>query len=405
VYDHDYRRAVITVVGIGADGWAGLAEPARGAVLDADVLFGSARQLSLLPQTVAEKVVWPSPLLPALRGLMEAHADRRACVLASGDPMFFGIGTALIQFFGPDRVRILPQASSASLACARMGWPLDETDVVSVVGRPIEGVCILVQPGRRFLVLSADGRSPEAVAELLIAKGYGASRLTVFERLGHPAERRVAATAATWRHKTVDPLNVIAVECLGEPVLSHIPGLPDDAYEHDGQLTKREIRAVTLARLAPVPGQLLWDVGAGSGSIGIEWMRSHRTCRAVAVEHRPDRLGRIAANAAALGVPGLSTVAGHAPAALAGLEAPDAIFIGGGLTTSGVVDVCWSALRPGGRLVANAVTLETETALAGWYDRLGGDLTRLAVSRAEPVGGFTGWRPALPVTQWTVIKA
>jgi len=206
----------------------------------------------------------------------------------------------------------------------------------------------------------------------------------------------------------VDPLNTIAIEVVAEPgarVIPHAAGLPDALFEHDGQITKREIRALALAALAPVPGQLLWDVGAGSGSVGIEWMRVHPASRAIAVEPRADRRERIARNAAALGVPGLVVVPGAAPDALSGLPQPDAVFIGGGVTAGGVVAACWDALPAGGRLVANAVTIEGQAALADWRHRLGGTLTRLGVERADALGTFTTWRPALPVVQWSVLKA
>jgi precorrin-6B C5,15-methyltransferase / cobalt-precorrin-6B C5,C15-methyltransferase len=391
----------VTVVGIGADGWAGLSETVRGAARDADVLLGSRRQLDLLPDEVeGERTAWPSPLLPALPGLLEEYAGRRVCVLASGDPMFHGIGGTLARLLGPDRVRVLPHPSSVSLACARLGWPAEDVEVVSLVARPAALLHTAIHPGRRVLILGSGGA---AVAELLTRHGYGDSLLTVLEQLGGPRERVVPGTARdAW--DTTDPLNVVAVECRGTGSLPTVPGLPDDAYQHDGQLTKREIRTITLARLAPIPGQLLWDVGAGAGSIAIEWMRAHRACRAIAVESDPRRASLIGANALALGVPGLVVHEGRAPAALDGLAAPDAIFIGGGVTAPGMLEACWAALRPGGRLVVNAVTVESERMVADWHARLGGDLTRIAISRAAPLGGFTGWRPALPVTQWSVYK-
>jgi precorrin-6Y C5,15-methyltransferase (decarboxylating) len=296
-----------------------------------------------------------------------------------------------------------------SLACARLGWGIDGVEVLSVVGRPLAAVHPAVQPGRRLVVLSQDAASPAALAALLVARGYGGSPMTMLADLGGPAECQVAATAFAWPRVPVgSDLNVVAVECWPDPGARHLPrtpGLPDDAYEHDGQITKAEVRALTLCRLGPAPGELLWDVGAGSGSIGIEWMRTHSSCRAVAVEPRADRADRVARNAEALGVPGLRVVLGRAPEALAGLPPrPAAVFVGGGLTVPGVLDGCWDALAPGGRLVANAVTVESEGLLATWHARLGGDLVRLSVSRASPVGGFTGWRPMMPVTQWCVTK-
>jgi precorrin-6B C5,15-methyltransferase / cobalt-precorrin-6B C5,C15-methyltransferase len=397
---------MLTIVGIGADGWAGLGEPARAALAAAEVFVGNTRQLALLPADLAGvRVTWPAPLLPAIPEILATHDGRRICVLASGDPMFHGIGATLSRMIGG--VRVLSHPSSVSLACARLGWAVEEVAVVSLVGRPLAALVPAVQPGRRLVVLSADGTSPAAVAGLLTSRGYGESTLTVLANLAGPDEAVVSGTAATWEHSRPAALNVVAVECRADsktPLLPTTPGLPDDAYSSDGQLTKREIRAITVARLAPVPGQRLWDVGAGSGSIGIEWMRAHPTCRAIAIESRTDRAARITANSHALGVPGLDVVLGAAPAALADLPGPDAVFVGGGATTPGLLDRCWEALGSGGRLVVNAVTVESELIIAEWHRRIGGDLVRIAVSRAAPVGGFTGWRPAMPVTQWAVTK-
>jgi precorrin-6Y C5,15-methyltransferase (decarboxylating) len=399
---------VVVVVGIGADGWTGVGDAGRTAMEKADVVFGGARQLALLPDDLAAaRVPWPSPLVPAIPALLDAHRGRTVCVLASGDPMFHGIGSTLVGLLGADQVRVVPHHSSVTSATARLGWRAEDTEVVSLVTAPVAALQPLVQPGRRLLVLSAGADTPAQVAALLADRGYADSRLTVLEQLDGPGERRLTGTAGDWAHPVGDPLNVVAVECVAAPgaaLLPRTPGLPDDAYRHDGQLTKREIRAVTLARLAPVPGQLLWDVGAGSGSIAIEWLRAHGSCRAVAVESDDTRAARIGGNAAALGVPGLRVVTGRAPGALAGLPAPDAVFIGGGVTVPDLVDTCWAALAPGGRLVVNAVTMESEQVLAAWYAKLGGDLTRIAVNRASPVGGFTGWRAMMPVTQWVVTK-
>ena len=396
---------LVTVVGIGAGGWSDLGRTAHRALRSAEVVLGSARQLGLLPAEVTgDRIAWPSPLLPALPGLLEAQAGRSVAVLASGDPMFHGIGATLVRLLGAERVRVLPHPSSVALAAARMGWPLARTEVVSLVTADPAVLRRAVNPGRRLLVLSRDADTPARVAALLAEAGFGGATITVLERLGGPAERVVAGTAAEWSAPAGDPLNVLAIDCGDGPATSIVPGLPDEAYASDGQLTKREVRAVTLAVLAPTPGGLLWDVGAGSGSIGIEWMRSHPDCRAIAVESHPERAAAIGANAAALGVPGLRVVVGRAPEALDGLPAPDTIFIGGGVTRDGVLDACFAALRPGSRLVANAVTLESEAVLAAQYAKRGGDLTRLAVNRASPVGGFTGWRAMMPVTIWSVTR-
>jgi precorrin-6Y C5,15-methyltransferase (decarboxylating) len=388
----------VDVVGIGAGGWPDLPEAARALLRAAEVVLGGPRQLALLDPSVAgERRPLPSPLLA---GLSEAvRTDRRLAVLASGDPMFFGIGSTLIRL--GVAVTVHPAPSSVSLAAARLGWPLEDVDVVSVVGRPLELVHPALQPGRRVFVLVGSRDSGDAVRRLLAARRYGTSPVTVLERLGGPDER---ISTDSGDH---DPLAIVAIECVADPgtvLLPRTPGLPEDAFDADGQITKREIRALVLAALAPVAGQLLWDVGAGSGSVGIEWMRTHPASRAIAVEPNEDRRGRIAANAAALGVPGLQIVPGSAPDALADLPTPDAVFVGGAVSVPGVLDACVAALPAGGRLVANGVTIETEGVLAQWHARMGGTLTRIAVQRAGPVGGFTGWRPAMPVTQWAWTK-
>jgi len=342
----------------------------------------------------------------ALPGLFETHADRAVVVLASGDPMLSGIGTTLTRLLGADRVRVLPAPSAVSLACARLGWAVEDTQVVSLVGRPIELLHPHVQPGRRLLVLGSDGETPAQVSALLSARGYGQSLITVLGGLGGPDEEVRTGTAATWS-QAAPALVVTAVECRAERgtmPLPTTPGLPDGAYESDGQLTRSEVRAITLSRLAAVPGQLLWDIGAGSGSIGIEWMRAHPTCRAVAVEASAERAERIVRNASRLGVPYLRVVHGHAPDVLPRLPRPDAVFVGAGVTTPLLLDACWDALPVGGRLVVSAVTVESEAVLGSWHARVGGDLVRVSVQRAEPSDGVTGWRPALPVTIWSVTR-
>ncbi|HEY3557987.1 MAG TPA: precorrin-6y C5,15-methyltransferase (decarboxylating) subunit CbiE [Kribbella sp.] len=392
----------ITVVGIGAAGWPALSPEARTALQEAEVVLGSSRQLALTEVT-GLRVAWPSPLSEGLPRLLAEHRGRRICVLASGDPTFHGIGTTLVRLLGVDAVRVIPHPSSVSLACARLGWAQDQVQVVSLVTNPAERLHPHLQPSRRVLILSRGAQTPAEVSQLLIARGYGSSTFSVLEQLGGPSERVRTSSAADWSGD-VDPLNVIAVQCPADaPVVSTAPGLPDDAYEHDGQLTKREVRAVSLSRLAPVPGQLLWDIGGGAGSIAIEWSRHHPSCHAIAVERDPDRAKRLERNVAALGA-AVQVVVGAAPAALDGLEAPDAIFIGGGATAAGMIDACWNALRPGGRLVANGVTLETEALIVQWYKAFGGDLVRLDVHRASAIGTMTGWRPAMPVTIWSVAK-
>lgn len=359
----------------------------------------------MLPrQIAAQRQVWPSPfsIEPVL-----AQRGTPVCVLASGDPMWFGVGATLAQALPAGEIDVIPHASSASFAAARLGWALQDVEVVSLVGRPLAALRLAIHDSARVFVLSANGNTPAEVAAWLIANGYGASRMTVFEHLGGERERRVHAAADAWPAQPVAALNLLAIECRAGRETQRLPltpGLPDDAYLHDGQLTKHDVRALTLARLAPVPGELLWDVGAGCGSIGIEWMRAHPACRAIAIESHAQRQRFIQHNRDALGVPGLQLVEGRAPDALQGLDRPDAIFIGGGLTVPGVLDTCWDRLREGGRLVANAVTVQGEAVLTAWREQHGGTLTRIAIAQAQPLGRFDTWRPALPITLLAALK-
>ena len=400
------ERAAVTVVGIGDDGWDGLTETARAALQQAPMIVGSTRQLGLLPELGVRRQPLPSPLLSQLDDLVASNPG--LCLLASGDPMLHGLGATLARRLGAGRLRVLPAVSSVALACARLGWARHEVDVVSLVSRPVEVVLPAVQPGGRAIVLCRDGGTPAALARLLAGRGWGDSELTVLEHLGGEAEQVTgpvrAAAMGDGRHADLAVVALVGVPGREAVVLPRIPGLPDDAYESDGQLTRREARALALAALAPGPGQLLWDVGAGSGSIGIEWMRVDARCRAVAVERRQDRAERVRRNATNLGVPDLEVVCGNAPEVLSGLPGPAAVFVGGGVTADGLLETCWERLEPGGRLVAHAVTIESEAVLHRWQRAVGGHLARLAASHAGPLGGFTAWRPALPVTQWQVTR-
>ena len=395
----------LTVVGIGEDGFKGLGRNARHALLRASRIIGGQRQLDLLPVCICgERQLWPSPfsLAPVL-----AQRGEPVCVLASGDPMFYGVGASLARQVAAEELLVLPAPSSVSLAAARLGWPLQDVVTLSVVARPLAALNAHLASGVRLLVLSNDGRSPAAIASLLVQSGFGASRISVFEHVGGADEQRIDGLAVYWPHASVADLNLVAIDCVADantPRLSRLAGLPDSAFQHDGQLTKRDVRAMTLARLAPMPGELLWDVGAGSGSIGIEWMRAHPSCRALAIEADAGRQGLIEHNRDALGAPGLQLIRGKAPDVLHGLEAPDAIFIGGGVTRDGVLDTCWQHLRPGGRLVANAVTLQSEMTLMAWRAEHGGELTRIHVAQAQPLGEFDTWRQALPITLLEVVK-
>lgn len=398
-------RELVSVVGIGEDGWPGLSSEARAVLQRAAVISGAPRQLALLPELPGRRIPLPSPLLSQLDDLVAANPG--LCVLASGDPMLHGIGATLARRLGAGRIRVLPGLSSVALACSRLGWPWDETDVISVVSRPVEVVFPGVQPGARILVLCRNGDTPAELAAMLADRGWGATEITVLEHLGGADERLRGPFPA--READAGPfadLCVAALVCVPDHpgvVLPRVPGLQDSAYETDGQITRREARVLALAALAPGAGQLLWDVGAGSGSIGIEWMRADPRSRAVALDARADRCERARRNAVRLGVPDLEVVCGAAPDALAGLPRPDAIFIGGGLTGEGVLAASWEALPPGGRLVAHAVTVESEAILHEWQHDAGGELVKLAASYAGPLGRFTTWRPVLPVTQWQVI--
>ena len=396
----------LSIVGLGEDGLPGLAPAARALLDNAEVLIGGTRHLDMVPDDGRERLTWPSPL-GAIVEEIARRRGQRVCVLATGDPMHYGIGVTLAKAVPMDEMVIIPAPSAFSLACARLGWTLSEVEPLTLHGRPLALLHPAIQPGARLLLLSNDAATPDQVAELLRARGYGPSRMVVLEHMGGAKERRLDATAEAWQPGRVADFNTIAVDCLAGPdaaLLPRTPGLPDEAFRHDGQMTKREVRAVTLSALQPVPGQLLWDLGAGSGSIAIEWMRSHPCCRAIAVERYAGRIALIAGNAAALGTPGLEIVEGEAPGALDGLEAPDAAFIGGGLRADGNFETCWDRLKPGGRLVANAVTVEGEQALARWRAELGGELIRIAVSRTGAVGPYTGWRPLMPVTQLRAVK-
>lgn len=399
----------LSIVGIGEDGLDGLSLVARSLIDQAKLLIGGERHLAMLSQDdPREKLIWTSPIEASINEII-CRRGQSVCVLASGDPMCYGIGVTLNRRIPVAEMTVVPAPSAFSLACARLGWSLMEVETLSLCGRDPALLNALLYPGARMLVLSADQHTPTTVAKLLTERGLGNSQIVVLERMGSTQERQVTGIASSWQATDVADLNTIAITCIPDSPAStfytpHLAGLPDTAYHHDGQLTKREVRAVTLAALAPLPGQLLWDVGAGCGSIGIEWMRSDRRCRAIAVEDHPTRLQYIADNAFALGTPNLKIVAGEAPTTLKNLPQPDAIFIGGGLTTPDLLETCWNTLRSGGRLVVNAVTVESEQIVFQWHSELGGELSRIAVQRAEPVGKFLGWKAMAPVTQWIVIK-
>jgi len=397
----------LSIVGIGEDGVEGLSSVAAQLIRSAELVVGGARHLELASELIrGRRLAWPSPITDAFPEI-ERHRGRAVAILASGDPFHFGVGKQIAAFVQADEFICLPQPSAFSLAAARMGWPLQDVSLVTLHGRALNGIIRHLQPGARILALSWDSATPRKLSELLTTHRMGQSRMTVLEAMSGARERIRHATASNFDIEEIQPLNTIAIEMVAELeaiIIPLSPGLDDDFFEHDGQLTKREVRAVTLSSLQPLQGQLLWDIGLGAGSVAIEWLLRHPSLRAIGIEARSDRAGRAARNAAALGVPELEIVQGRAPEALAGLARPDAVFIGGGMMDDGVFDAAWSALKSGGRLVANAVSLETETRLAGYFQHFGGDLVRLQVARADRVGAMSGWRPAMPVTQWRVRK-
>lgn len=395
----------LSIVGIGEDGVEGLSPAARARVSEAELVFGGARHLALAgPLITGEARAWPSPF--SVDGVLAARG-RAVCVLASGDPFLHGVGVTLARAVPAGEMRVLPHPSAFSLAAAKLGWALQEVSQVSCHGKETGRIRPHLQDGARLLVLTSDGDGPAAIAGLMTGFGCGASTLTVLEALGGPAERIRQVRADAFDLADVGPLNIVAIDVQADgqaPILPLSCGLPDELFEHDGQITKREIRALTLSALAPRRGQLLWDVGGGSGSVSIEWLLCDPSLSAIAIERDAARAERMARNAQRLGVPHLKIVQGAAPEALAGLSAPDVIFIGGGGSRGRLIDKALAALKPGGRLVANAVTLQTEALLIAAHGRLGGDLLRIALSRAAPVAGLTGWRSAMPVTQWTYVK-
>jgi precorrin-6Y C5,15-methyltransferase (decarboxylating) len=395
---------VIEVVGLSARGWDDLPERLRATIRSAEVLLGSPRHLDLIPQIPdQQRLPLPSPLRAGLPSLLDKLAGQRVVALGSGDPLVAGVGSTLVDILGADSVRIHPAVSSVALARARMGWPVETTQLVRLRGGDLDVVRRYLFPGQRLIILSRDGDSPAEVARLLTDAGYGDSLVTVLGDLDTNTESRVDVAARHWAG-TATALNVICVACAGTGgAASLASGLPDDIFDHDGQLTKRDLRASALARLMPRPRELLWDVGAGAGSIAIEWMRADPSCRAIAIERDPDRAKRIRGNAEALGVPALEVWQAEAPGALASLPRPDAVFVGGG-ATAGTLEQAWSALRPGGRLVAHSVTQETEMIIVDYWRRYGGELTRHVVEHMEPIGRYHGWRPARPVVQWSVVK-
>lgn len=401
------QKRWLSIVGIGEDGVDGLSAGALELIETAEHVFGGRRHLMLAADRIRGVAhPWPSPFDLAMREVV-ALRGHSVCVLASGDPFCHGVGATLARHVPAEETLAVPAPSAFSLAASRLGWPLQEVETVSLHGRPPELIRPLLSPGRKILALTSDADGPAMVAEILLADGFSGSRLTILEALGGPDEKVTATTVGESLPATVNPLNLAAIEVAAWPnarILARAPGLADGMFVHDGQITKREIRAITLSALRPLRGQLLWDIGAGCGSVAIEWMLADPSMQAIAVERDVNRCANIRQNALRCGVPAVEIVEGEAPDALAGLPPPDAIFVGGGGSRDGLLDVAIAALRPEGRLVANAVTLEMEAALLASHANHGGELTRISIERAAPVGSMSGWRPAMPVLQWSWTK-
>lgn len=394
---------MIDVLGVGARGWEDLPDRLKLKVWAADVLIGGPRQLGLIPQLPdQQRETWPTPLREGLPGLLAQYEGRAVVALASGDPLVAGVGSTLIELLGTEQVTIHPALSSVAIARARMGWSAESVEIIRLRGDDVDRVRGAAFSDRRLIILSRDCDSPAEIAEVLTDEGFGDSRMTIFANLETEFETRVDSLARD-RRGAVPELNLVCVECVGLPIGSLVPGLPDGLYDHDGQLTKRTVRASALAHLMPRPGQLLWDLGAGAGSIGIEWARAHPSCRVVAVEQHRERAKRVQANARALGVPGLTVVVGEIGPQLDELPQPDAVFIGGG-ATSELINRCWSRLDEGGRLVVPAVTQETELMVIQARGDHGGELTRIMVEQLEALGRYSSWQPARPVVQWSAVK-
>ncbi|PYE84677.1 precorrin-6y C5,15-methyltransferase (decarboxylating) subunit CbiE [Pseudoroseicyclus aestuarii] len=396
--------AWLHIVGIGEEGLDGLTPATRAVVEAAEVIVGGERHHDLARGIGAERVAWPGPF-DAMIGTIQGLKGRRVVVLVTGDPLWFSVGARIGRAIPPAEITYHPQLSAFQLAAVRMGWSLADVETLTVHGRPVETMIAFIQPDAQLLILTTGAETPARIAAFLTERGFGQSRMTVLANMGGREEARFDGVAERWDHQ-VPAFNTLAVDCVAAPdaaLIPRVPGLEDSLFQSDGTMTKREVRAATLAKLMPMRGALLWDIGSGSGSVSIEWMRAARYARAIGIEPRADRRATAAANALALGTPRLELVEGEAPEALDALPAPDAIFIGGGLSEP-VFEAAWAALRPLGRLVANAVTLESEAALMQLYARYGGSLAHIAVARAEPVGRLTGWRPAMPVMQWSLIK-
>ncbi|MCG8507644.1 MAG: precorrin-6y C5,15-methyltransferase (decarboxylating) subunit CbiE [Rhodospirillales bacterium] len=395
----------LQVIGVGDNGWKSLSPEGREALETAEVVIGSERLFVRLSGLRAECVQWPSPITEVAEVIRTYHG-RRVAVVATGDPLWYSVGSLIAKSFASEEVRFHPQLSSFQQAACHMGWALQEVACETIHGRPIELISPLLGDGQRLLLLGENSESPKRVAAFLRQNGFAASGITVLSHLGGVEESRAEGWAENWE-QPVPSFHVLAIECRAsgpqKTEAGRVPGLSDDHYEHDGQITKREVRAVTLSKLRPMPGELLWDIGCGAGSVAIEWVRAAPGARAIGVDRDAERLGMARRNASRLGAVKLELIEGDAAEILSQSEDPDAVFFGGGMTME-AIEKAHARLRPHGRLVCNAVTLESETLLANCHDRFGGEMCRIAIDTLSPIGSRRGWRPSMPVTQWSLSK-
>ncbi|MEM8749624.1 MAG: precorrin-6y C5,15-methyltransferase (decarboxylating) subunit CbiE [Pseudomonadota bacterium] len=395
----------LDIIGIGEDGFDGLQPAAKDALEKAEIIIGGDRHHNLTARVTAKRLKWPSPF-DAMIDEIKSHKGRAIVVLVTGDPLWYSVGARILRAIPADEICFHPQLSAFQWASVRMGWSLADCDTLTIHGRANSQILPHIAPRARLLVLTKDASSPGEVAQMLQERGFGQSRMTVLAALGGDREQRFDGVAENWTHTAPD-FHTLAIECVASETASWFPrtgGLPDEAFVSDGQMTKQDVRAVTIAKLMPFADAVLWDVGAGCGSVSIEWMRAARGAISFAVEPKQNRRDMIAENARRLGAEKIKIINGKAPDALSDLPTPDAIFIGGGLTNPDVFETCWQRLQVGGRLVANVVTLESETRLLDLHATYGGHLVRLSVQAAEPVGPYRGWRSAMPVTQWSITK-
>ncbi|MCM2293707.1 precorrin-6y C5,15-methyltransferase (decarboxylating) subunit CbiE [Allorhizobium sp. BGMRC 0089] len=401
-------EAWLTIIGMGDSGLDSLSPQQRRALDQTEVLVVGERLEALAGQSLPQVkriLTWGAGFRPTLEAVLSLKG-KPVTVLATGDPMHYGIGATLLRSMKPEEMRVLPSPSAFSLAAARLHWPLQAVAQISLHGRPLSHLNRHILPQARILALTSNGDSVKQAAKRLVERGFGAALCHVLEHMGGVVERHIVMTAVELcaTNDVFADFNTLAIDCGQGPNLPPLPGLPDEVFRHDGQLTKSEVRAVTLAKLSPFPNALLYDVGAGCGSVAIEWLRLGMGTRAIAFEQKTERIAMMRDNAETLGTPDLDIVEGQAPACLSGQEPPDAIFIGGGITGLGVFETCWQVLKPGGRLVANAVTLEGEARLTELRGLHGGEMIRLSVARAAPVGRYCGWKSLMPVTIWSVVK-